>query len=66
MNCHHINANQLHGKMHGEDQPEILIDMFFKCAREMWIETFCDIHHKIDLHMLNLDIADVEEVSVST
>ena len=32
----------------------------------MWLETFCDIHHKIDLHMLstqlNLDIADAEEV----
>jgi hypothetical protein len=51
--------------MYDEDHPENFVELFVKCAREMWLETFCDIHHKIDLHMLstqlNLDIADAEE-----
>ena len=63
-------TNQLHGKMYDEDHPENFVELFIKCAREMWLETFCDIHHKIDLHMLstqlNLDIADAEEVSAAT
>jgi len=56
---------QIHGKLYDEDQPENFVQLFVKCAREMWLETFCDIHHKIDLQMLStqlkLDIADAEE-----
>lgn len=56
---------QIHGRLHDEENPGRFVDLFVKCAREMWLETFCDIHHKIDLHMLssqlNLDIEDAEE-----
>ena len=67
---HTRSTNQIHGKLYDEDQPENFVQLFVKCAREMWLETFCDIHHKIDLQMLStqlkLDIADAEEVSAAT
>lgn len=48
-----------------EENPEQFVKAFMECAREMWLEMFCDVHHKIDLRtlaaQLDLDIEEAEK-----